>query len=488
MKFRLIDLLALLYHPDRNRGKEAEYIPRFQLIQEAYEILTNPELREKYDFKRKKGATTAASPVPNPTRRNEPGRYGNPYQPTSNFPPPPRRTGPHRTAPEVPPTARNGACRYDQWTAPPPPPRQRTSAGKEAEERKNMFNAWRNMNQPTRPQPGPQQQPKTQPYRHKVPPPYNYMGQQRPVPTPPGTSDSTATPSRHRATNSQSPSPASAYEAVHGQAPPMRRAHTTRLPPRRAGFDPYSSASGADEPPMTGPAVYRTASGFESFTPAAPSDPPRPSSPAEGVDPFKLFKGRSGDDVPLAEGSPKEKAPYPSVDPPQRKEYFEGSDLRRTSSVQDATKLFAEEEAQSERRRSETSLADATSPSTEAPPKPSFTFGVPSPTPSVTPVPNANYVDPGLHVPRTQSPAQRSSSGSESSELSSESEGPMLSTKSEHKSSMGSNGSGFGNDGRPGYVPLNAGSPPKSSMRPNVRADNASRKRRVPQVRYVKAF
>ncbi|KAI7220020.1 hypothetical protein KC343_g8313, partial [Hortaea werneckii] len=31
--------LALLYHPDRNAGKEEEYVPRFQAIQTAHEIL-----------------------------------------------------------------------------------------------------------------------------------------------------------------------------------------------------------------------------------------------------------------------------------------------------------------------------------------------------------------------------------------------------------------------------------------------------------------
>lgn len=476
-----MNFVALLYHPDRNPGKEIEYIPRFQMIQEAYEILTNPEQRGKYDIKRKRGATNAASPMPPPSRR------GNPFQATSNFPPPPRRTGPQRTASGVPPTARNGAHMYEQWTAPPPPPRQRTSAGKEAEERKNVFNAWRNMNQPTRPQPGPHQQPQAQSFKYKVPPAYERVGQQRPVPTPPGMSDSASTPNRHRATSSQNPSPASAFEAVHGQVPSMHCAYTTRAPSKRAGFDPYSNESDADEPPTTGPASYRTASGLGSFAPATPSDPPRSSSPADGIDPFRTFKDLAGDDVPFAEGTPKEKTPYPPVDPSQRKEYFESSDLRRTSSVQDATSLFAEEQAQSEPRKSDTGLPDVTSPSPPAPPKPSFAFGAPSPTPPVTPATNVNSADPGLHVPRTHSPMQRSSSGSESSELSSESEGPMMSTKGQDNNSQGISGPSFDGDGRTESVPLNATSPPKSSMRPMMRADG-TRKRRTPQVRYVKAF
>ncbi|KAF8421412.1 hypothetical protein EV426DRAFT_198539 [Tirmania nivea] len=41
--------LALLYHPDRNHGNEAEANQKFQAIQAAYEVLTDATRRAKYD-------------------------------------------------------------------------------------------------------------------------------------------------------------------------------------------------------------------------------------------------------------------------------------------------------------------------------------------------------------------------------------------------------------------------------------------------------
>ena len=48
----LIDLLALKYHPDRNPGKEVEFISKFQAIQAANEILSDPQQRLRYDTDR----------------------------------------------------------------------------------------------------------------------------------------------------------------------------------------------------------------------------------------------------------------------------------------------------------------------------------------------------------------------------------------------------------------------------------------------------
>lgn len=43
---------AKRYHPDRNPGKEDEFIGKFQAIQAAYEVLTDPAQRRKYDHDR----------------------------------------------------------------------------------------------------------------------------------------------------------------------------------------------------------------------------------------------------------------------------------------------------------------------------------------------------------------------------------------------------------------------------------------------------
>ena len=42
-------LLALKYHPDRNRGNEDEAAEKFKEIQEAWTTLSNPAEREAYD-------------------------------------------------------------------------------------------------------------------------------------------------------------------------------------------------------------------------------------------------------------------------------------------------------------------------------------------------------------------------------------------------------------------------------------------------------
>ncbi|ORY03865.1 DnaJ domain-containing protein, partial [Clohesyomyces aquaticus] len=41
--------LALKYHPDRNPGRESEFVTKFQQIQAAHEVLSDPQLRLKYD-------------------------------------------------------------------------------------------------------------------------------------------------------------------------------------------------------------------------------------------------------------------------------------------------------------------------------------------------------------------------------------------------------------------------------------------------------
>ena len=46
--------LALLYHPDRNAGKEEECIPKFQAIQAANEVLSDLNSKLKYDTDRRK--------------------------------------------------------------------------------------------------------------------------------------------------------------------------------------------------------------------------------------------------------------------------------------------------------------------------------------------------------------------------------------------------------------------------------------------------
>ena len=71
--------LALKYHPDRNPGKELEFISKFQAIQAANEILSDPQQRLKYDTDRlRAGYGKLYGPPKANTARKAPT---NPYAP-----------------------------------------------------------------------------------------------------------------------------------------------------------------------------------------------------------------------------------------------------------------------------------------------------------------------------------------------------------------------------------------------------------------------
>lgn len=125
-------LAALKYHPDRNPGSEVEAGKRFTRIQAAYEVLTNPEQKQRYDNSRRSRFPGAS------------GVKGNPWQDVSkNYPPPPRPPGfpPQRPPPPKRPGSQTGAARYahmanDAKSASPRPSR------KPAEE---TWKAWEEM-------------------------------------------------------------------------------------------------------------------------------------------------------------------------------------------------------------------------------------------------------------------------------------------------------------------------------------------------------
>ncbi len=69
--------LALKCHPDRNPGRENEYVAKFQQIQAAHEILSDAQQRAKYDAERRKYRGLNIPPY-------------NPNTPRARPPPPPR--------------------------------------------------------------------------------------------------------------------------------------------------------------------------------------------------------------------------------------------------------------------------------------------------------------------------------------------------------------------------------------------------------------
>lgn len=307
-------------------------------------MLSDDEQRAKYDVARKRVLANSFNSS-NFARPAAP-RRNNPYHATSNFPPPPSRTRPRTEVP--PPTAKTNADRYAQWNAPPqPPPRQaeKTSAGQDARDRANMFTAWQHMNRSQRAAPPGS--------KYNVAPPY--QGQQRPVPTPPGTPASRPS-GRHRATTSISPTRVADGGNVN---PGLSRTTSSRVPPRRSGFDQNSPAADIDESRAPGPFFYRPGPqpqdqpGRNPMPARVPSEPNGSYAvpPQRRPDGLDNFRPHSSEDVPFAEGTPKEKTPYPK-NVGERTTYFDSASLRRTSSVQDTAAYFASNMPQ-ERRRSE---------------------------------------------------------------------------------------------------------------------------------------
>lgn len=124
-------LIALLYHPDRNPGRETEVTARFQKIQSAHEVLTDTHERAKYDANR-----------PRNTYRTGGNPRGNPWSHVSNqFPTPPK--APTRARPQQPPPPSAGAQRYKHFETPRQSANQSAQEGAEA--RRSTYEAWERM-------------------------------------------------------------------------------------------------------------------------------------------------------------------------------------------------------------------------------------------------------------------------------------------------------------------------------------------------------
>lgn len=261
--------LALKWHPDRNPGREGECVPRFQAIQAAHEVLGDPAERTRYDLeRRKRGGTGAYTP-------RQPAPRGNPYQARSDFPPPPRRTGPQRTQPPPPrpeftnPSASTGAGRYANFPKPPPTQRRDNATG---DQKANVFTAWQSM-------------------KGNKPGAHPHTGQ--------------AESSHQRAK--------SAWEFANEQATPgVNRSHSTRTP-KRGGFDP--TTPGADEPPAASTSSYFTTSNYGRPVPPPPP-PPRDAGTANPgaarqppVDPLKQFREQFQKESAYPEGM-RTRTPY----------------------------------------------------------------------------------------------------------------------------------------------------------------------------------
>ncbi|KAK8167762.1 hypothetical protein BKA80DRAFT_51065 [Phyllosticta citrichinensis] len=308
--------LALKWHPDRNPGKEQECVPRFQAIQAAHEILGDPGERTRYDLERRKrgfyGAASTTTNTPGASRASaaNPPRP-NPYQAYSNFPPPPRRTGPQRAhapppKPEQPSTASQGASRFANFPKPPPTAQKPGYNKDNAQSKANVFTAWESMRQK-------QQRASAGP---------------RPMPT----DDFEARFERAEGSRSAWEQ----FNRANQSKPGMGRSTSTRMP-KKGGFDP--ATPGADEPPAASTSAYQRSrpvppppppprqpepTGHHP-PPPPPQNPPPQRESQQHQDPLKNFKAAFVDD-PLARGH-RTRTPYGSaggekifIDPQRRAE------------------------------------------------------------------------------------------------------------------------------------------------------------------------
>ncbi|KHN98117.1 DnaJ domain protein [Metarhizium album ARSEF 1941] len=150
--------LALKYHPDRNSGNEDEAIAKFQIIQEAHEVLSDPASKANYDATLGKSRYTGAS-----------GVRGNPWADVGQqFPTPPRRTTAARNA-------TSGAQRWQSRFSSGVPPTAKQTFGSDPNAKKNAAKAFENMRKNARaeprssepPPPPPRQPPRTESARQR---------------------------------------------------------------------------------------------------------------------------------------------------------------------------------------------------------------------------------------------------------------------------------------------------------------------------------
>lgn len=286
---------------DRNPGRESEVNSKFQTIQAAHEILTDPEQRAKYDRQRR---TTYNAPY-SAARQARPNSFASG---ASNFPPPPKP--PQYTTRPTPTSA--GARRYANF----PTPNGSTSKGGTdgAEARRTTHSAWESM----RNRPPPKAPPKE----------YTFQPGQS------GREESNAQkhgpPPRAKPGFKEFMEQQDAAQAAQSGRPGYR------VPPPftgpRKGFAP--STAGGDEPAAPNSASYSSRSTRRAPTaqrPAAPEPPPRgpPVLPMNNIDPLRMFREKAG----LPAESVRMSTPYSTHG--GEKTYFDSGHLSRSRSTRE---------------------------------------------------------------------------------------------------------------------------------------------------------
>jgi curved DNA-binding protein CbpA len=268
--------LALKYHPDRNPGREQEVNTKFQIIQTAHEILSDPEQKAKHDASRGRGRFPGAS-----------GVKGNPWSNVSaQYPPPPRRNnGNTTTNNNNARTTPSGAQRWQTRFSSGVPPTAKQYTASDAESKKNAARAFENMRKGTSAKTNEQPRP---------PPP----------PPPPRTESA-----RQRA------------EASFGS--------------RKTGFHPRTAMG--DEPPVSNsnyssrPASERYSQSYAQEDQKPPAPPPRPQ-PTTMPDPLSQFRDRD------SWADPRQSSPYSSNGGGEKTNPFDSIPINRAKSTRDANR------------------------------------------------------------------------------------------------------------------------------------------------------
>ncbi|KKK20370.1 hypothetical protein ARAM_003113 [Aspergillus rambellii] len=239
--------LALKYHPDRNPGKELEFNAKFQAIQAAHEILSDPQQRLKYDTDRLRNGYYG-HPKPSSARKDGPTGFSTSKQsarPSFSERPKSFHHGPS-----------TGAQRFASYArAAPKQPWEKMRD--ETQTRADAYRGFQEMKGNTMPGGWSSFDPRT-----------GRSGQ-------PG-----AGPRPNATTNGSATRPKSAYEYVHtGGRPTSAESAHAQSAKKKQGFAPRAAAGG-DEPMAAKTSSYRTAPRFERGF--APSPSPTARKPAAG--------------------------------------------------------------------------------------------------------------------------------------------------------------------------------------------------------------
>lgn len=300
--------LALKYHPDRNPGREAEFNAKFQAIQAAHEILSDPQLRLKYDTDRLRAGygKLYGPPKTNTTRQSTTAGYSHPTSArtqTSSKPGFPPRPSSYQTPPSA------GAQKYASYARAQPWEKMHD----EAQTRADAFRGFQEMK----------------------------AGRATQNAT--STGQSTRAKSAYEYVNS-------AKQAPYGQTPfGAARSQSTK---KKNGFDP--GAPGGDEPMARNTSAYSTVPRGERSQACSAFFEPAPSPTAK--------KKTAGDESPRTQS--REGSPVPGFErlstryasTSGERTYFSSAALRRSTSVRETTS--------SSKPRSRTNPPSPTSPHT----------------------------------------------------------------------------------------------------------------------------